>query len=289
MYIEKSLAEYIEYKQVIHTKDQFIETHYHYNALGGYDYELVYVLRGNAVHINDGKRFEIGEGNYFFVDYGSIHTYEMGDCEEFEIINLIFDHRAVDIWYKKIESLSELAAFHGINPNLGDNSIRSDMLFSDSEDKMVKAAFLEIVKELHDRVPGYHEIVKCKLMEILLRGFRIYFNRENKLNCSPAVRFVIDYLATFYMYGTTLSELAERLHISTPYLSKKFKDEVGQNYIDYLHSRRITESCRILSTSTDSVESIAEYVGYSDSKRFREKFKEIMGISPREYRNSLLR
>ena len=283
MYLTRNMAEYICFMQVAHKKKDGMVPHYHESALGGYDYELVYVVSGRATHVVDGVSYEIGQGNYFFVDYGSEHTYEIAEGEELVLINLIFDYRALDLWYKRVESLAALAAFHDVNPNIDDVGKRTDMLFSD-EDGRIRAAFEEIGVELNGRKPGYHEIVKCKLMEILLRGFRIYFKKDSSPKCSPPVKFILEYLNNYYMTSTTLSELAEQLRLSVPYLSKRFKDEVGKNYIDYLHSRRISEGCRILSTSADSIECVAEYVGYSDSKKFREKFKERYGSNPLDYR-----
>ena len=288
MYFNRNAAEYICYIHVRHRHEDNITPHYHDRALGGYDYELVYVVSGRAVHTVDGKSFKVSEGNYFFVDYGSRHTYDIAEGETFEIINLIFDYRAADIIPKKVLSLAELAAYYGVNRNSSDTALRSDMLFCDRDGRML-SLFLEIGRELGDRLPGYHEVVKCKLMEILISGFRIYFKQETKAPRSAPIQTVLKYLTNSYMTATTLSSLAAQLNLSVPYLSKKFKDEVGVTYLEYLHSRRISEACRILSTSDDSVESVAEFVGYSDSKKFREKFKEIMGISPREYRRNLLK
>ena len=288
MYLSKKIAEYICFMQTVHTLENGPVPHVHDSALGGYDFELVYVLSGKATHTVDGASFEVSKGNYFFVDYGSTHTYDIKYGDKFEIINLVFDYRAIDIWHKKVSSLAEIAAYHGINRNAGDIGVRSDMLFYDSDGK-IRTLFLEIGQELSDRVPGYHEIVKCKLMEILLIGFRKYFNQDIKVVCSAPIAAMLEYLGKSYMATQTLTSLAAEMKLSVPYLSKKFKDEVGMTYLEYLHSRRISEACRILSTSDDSIESVAEYVGYSDSKKFREKFKEIMGRSPREYRNDLKR
>ncbi len=286
MYLTKTTAEYLSGKRVIH-KSGDVEFHNHESALGGYDFEIVYVISGKGIHVIEGERTRIEAGNYIFIDYGISHTYEIEKDDELELINLVFDHRAADLWYKILESLAELAAFYGINSKVDDKSVRTDYIFKDDKNLSVKAMFLDIIRELTSRLPGYHEAVKCKLKEILIQGFRQYFNTDATIECSPTIRFIVDYLNNFYMENTTLSEHAEKLCLSLPYLSKKFKEEVGATYTEYLQRRRITESCRILSTSDDSIESIAEYVGYSDSKKYREKFKEYVGISPREYRKAM--
>jgi len=287
MDILKNLAEYISFLKTNHKLDVPVSIHRHDNALGGFDFELVYVLGGSAKNNVTGREsVTVGRGDYFFLDGGIEHNYTVTSEEDFEIINLIFDNRAIELWYKKIDSLSELAAFYGINPKPDDTKTRYDFYFKD-EDESVKRLFLEIGVELSERLPGYYEAVRCKLMEILIKGFRTYFKSRDSVNYSPAVRYIVDYLKAFYMENTTLSSLAKKLHMSLPHLSKKFKEETGQTYVDYLHTRRITESCRILSTSDNTIESVAEFIGYSDSKKYREKFKEIIGISPREYRKRM--
>ena len=288
MYIIKNLAEYLSYKQVTHDAGSYIEMHQHDSAIGGYDFEIVYVMEGSATHIVGKEKYKIAKGDYFFVDYGVSHGYKIDEGEDLHIINLVFDYRAVDHWFKRIQSLSELATLHGIDPIVEDKSIKTDYLFHDGEDKRVLQAFLDISTELSERLPGYHETVKCKLMEILIKGFRQYFNLNSDIICSPPIRAIIDYLGAYYMNDTKLSDHAKLLHISLPHLSKKFKEEIGQTYTQYLHRRRITESCRILSTSDTPIEFVAEYVGYSDSKKYREKFREYMGVSPREYRKAMV-
>lgn len=288
MNIIKNYAEYISYMETTHLNSVDVSLHRHDNALGGSDFELVYVLSGSAENLITGQPpVAVSRGDYFFLDGGIEHTYRVMGNEDFKIINLVFDNRALDLWYKKVDSLSELAAFYGINPKMDDSQIRFDFYFKDDEIGTVKKLFLGIGAELSERLPGYYEATRCRLMEILIKGFRQYFNRETTIKCSAAVRYIVDYLTAFYMESTTLSELASKLHLSLPYLSKKFKEEIGQSYVEYLHTRRITEACRLLSTSDIPVESIAEFIGYSDSKKFREKFKEKTGISPREYRRKI--
>ena len=288
MNIVKNIAEYITFMETTHKYGAPVAAHRHDSALGGFDFELVYVVSGSAKNNITGQDGRVvSAGDYFFLDGGIEHSYSVVGNESFKIINLVFDNRAVELWHKKVDSLSELATFYGINPKTDDTRIRYDFYFKDDNEGTVGKMFREIGTELSARLPGYYEAVRCRLMEILIKGLRQYFNRDSTIKCSPDVRYVIDYLATFYMEGTTLSDLAKKLHLSLPHLSRKFKEEVGQTYIDYLHTRRISESCRMLSTSENTIESIAEFIGYSDSKKYRQKFSEIMGMSPREYRKRM--
>lgn len=278
------MSEYIAVNRSVHEGD--VQPHIHDNVLGGYDFEFVYVVEGEAIHIVEGERFEVREGDYFFLDSGLEHGYEVKDGQTLSLINLIFDYRAVDITKSRLESLGELACHYGVNKDMNDTVKRYDYLFHD-DDGSILAHYEMIGKELRGRLPGYHEAIKCHLAELMLTGFRAYFNKNEQKSYSAPIRFMLDYLASGYMNDTTLTELARELRMSVPYLSTRFKEEVGMSFTDYLHDRRISESCKLILNTDESIESVAEYVGYSDSKKFREKFKRKMGVSPREYRRQM--
>ena len=286
MFYKKSIADYIIVNETVYTES--VGLHSHKCSLGNYDFELAYVVEGEATHIVGDKRQKITSGSYLFIDYGISHSYEIAEGNSLSLINFVFDYRAVDLSHKKIKSLADLAYYYAINTDMANCDVHDDYIFSD-EDCRVLELFKRTKRELHERMPGYHELVKCGLLEILLGGFRVYFNQGKSKKYSPPIQFIVNYVTDYYMLDTTLSELAEQLNMSIPYLSKRFYEEVGIHFTDFLHKRRITESCRIISNTDDSIESIAECIGYSDTKKFREKFKEQMGISPREYRKQILK
>lgn len=286
MFYKKNIADYIIVKENVYTEN--VELHSHECSLGNYDFELAYVVEGEAVHVIGEERQKISKGSYIFVDYGVFHAYEIEDGKSLSLINFVFDYRAVDLSHKKIKNLADLAYYYAINTDIANCDVHDDYIFFDDDGRVLEL-FKRTKRELHERMPGYHELVKCGLLEILLGGFRIYFNRNESKKYSQPIQFIVNYITDYYMLDTTLSELAEQLNMSIPYLSKRFFEEVGMHFTEFLHKRRITESCRIISNTDDTIESIAECIGYSDSKKFRAKFKEEMGISPREYRQQILK
>lgn len=78
--------------------------------------------------------------------------------------------------------------------------------------------------------------------------------------------------------------LAERLELSSGYLSVIFKKYFGINFQDYLLKKRM-ESAKILLLSTELKNyEIAERVGIEDSNYFSIKFKKYFGYSPKQYK-----
>ena len=285
MYFPKNIADCIVIKESVHRKS--VEPHTHTSNLFGFDFELVYVLEGEAEHLIDGRREHILQSDFFMLDFGVSHGYLVEEGKELRLLNLIFDHRAIDLSEKTAACLADIAAKRLITtPDEGSYGVRTDYRFHD-ESGATLALFRKILKEMNARLPGYYEISRGALMEILIGAFRVYFHKNETPKLSEPIKFIRDYVNDYYMLSTTLSELARELGMSLPYLSARFREEMGMTYSEFLHRRRVDESMRLIANSDTPIELIAEYVGYSDSKKLRERFRAIVGKSPREFKKSL--
>lgn len=82
----------------------------------------------------------------------------------------------------------------------------------------------------------------------------------------------------------SLNGLAQKLHISSQYLSTLFHKETGVALGDYLIQERIAKACQLLKTTRMTVEQVAQEIGYTSEKHFFVVFKKNMGVSPARYR-----
>jgi AraC-like DNA-binding protein len=80
-----------------------------------------------------------------------------------------------------------------------------------------------------------------------------------------------------------LALVASRLHVSPRTLMRKLKQE-GSSYQTLLDARRKDQAIWHLRYSTDSVELIAERLGYQDTSNFSRTFRRWCGVSPSEFR-----
>jgi len=263
----------------------FIGTHGHRDQFGSFGYELVYVLSGKGEHLIAERRDKIESGCYLFLDSGIQHGYDVAEGNEIEIINLTFDFRALDLSPGGIHSLSELAGSYGVAQGTPNDRPADDYSFKDTDGE-IKELFFKIGRELEEKKPGYLQIAKGLILEILIKGFREYYDRASN-RYSEETEYILDRINKNYMLSPSLSEYAAELGRSVTYLSIKFKREVGIGFLDYLHAKRISEGRRLIAMTDESIEMIAERVGYSDTKRFREIFREKCGTTPREYRKTM--
>ncbi|GGD97532.1 helix-turn-helix domain-containing protein [Paenibacillus nasutitermitis] len=82
----------------------------------------------------------------------------------------------------------------------------------------------------------------------------------------------------------SLEYLSENYGLNAKYVSKLFKEETGQKFVDFLIHLRMQEGKRLLAEAHFSVQEIAERVGYTSAISFSRVFKKIVGVSPSEYR-----
>lgn len=66
------------------------------------------------------------------------------------------------------------------------------------------------------------------------------------------------------------------------YMSKVFKDTVGENFSSYLEKKRIEKACEMLLEGM-MIREVSEKVGYLSDVSFRRAFKKCMGLSPSDY------
>ena len=95
---------------------------------------------------------------------------------------------------------------------------------------------------------------------------------------------ISEYIQENYMKTLTLDMLARRVSMNKFRFCRAFKEQVGQTFISYLNNIRIRNATEILKKDDLNITEIAYGVGYKNIVHFGRVFKDIHGVSPREYR-----
>ena len=82
----------------------------------------------------------------------------------------------------------------------------------------------------------------------------------------------------------SLDDVSREVDISPYYFSKIFKEETGENFIEYVTGIRMERAKELLLSSTLSMKEICGEVGYSDPNYFSRTFKKNVGLTPTEYK-----
>ncbi|MBP3873882.1 MAG: response regulator [Lachnospiraceae bacterium] len=92
------------------------------------------------------------------------------------------------------------------------------------------------------------------------------------------------YIQENFRNELSLDDVSKEVNVSPYYFSKLFKEEVGENFIDYLTSLRINNAKELLRRPPLSVREAGMQSGYPDPNYFSRIFKKQTGMTPREYR-----
>lgn len=247
-------------------------------------FELAYVKKGPVRHIFNDCEQLLETGDYIIVDYGAQHGYEGKDIA---IINCLFLPELIDRTVKSCSGFDALLNNYLIRYYNHGATVKPEKRVYHDDDGSILVTLERMADEYRDKIPGYMELIRCYLIEIIIKTMRttsvdLYYNEENGIS-----KYVSEYISLNYARQLNLTELCENLSYSLPYVSKKFKEETGETFVECLQRVRLEEACRLLGNTNLSIETIGHRVGYNDIKYFRAIFKEVLKMTPKQFRKQV--
>ena len=97
------------------------------------------------------------------------------------------------------------------------------------------------------------------------------------------------YIESNYDKEICLDDVSRHVDLSTAYFSRLFKQQTGENFIDYLIKIRMEMGKTLLHETTLKTYQVGEKVGYNNTKYFCKLFKNYTGYTPTEYRTKAKR
>ena len=95
----------------------------------------------------------------------------------------------------------------------------------------------------------------------------------------------VSYIKSNYLDDQfSLQSMADHFAVSLSYLKRHFKEQTGQTIMDYLNHYRIEQAKHLLRTSDIQLKDLVQQIGYHDVSSFIRKFKQMVGITPGEFR-----
>jgi two-component system response regulator YesN len=118
------------------------------------------------------------------------------------------------------------------------------------------------------------------LLELLPRA------EESSPGGCSVVRRAQNVVSEFYSQGISLSEVAQKVGVTSEYLSAQFHRETGMTFSAYIRDYRVHKAKELLLGTSLKLYAVGKQVGYRDSKYFCRVFKEVTGQIPSEYRRA---
>jgi len=238
------------------------------------------------VHLLNDEELPVSKGDYFFLDYDSVHGY--ANCQDFSLINCLFMPEMIDntlAGCRTFDEFMRVCLIRYYKQYFGYTAV--NRIFRD-EDGRILMLLQGALEEWEEKKTGYGEIFRCRLLEILIRTMRKAVGKEEgqtkKQAESTVVLEMMEYLNSNLCERAVLKTFCEEYHYSLPYISNRFKKETGFSALEYLQKKRVEKACGLLAGSNMSVQKIAQEVGYEDAKYFTQIFKRMLHMVPGEFR-----
>ncbi|MEG1500828.1 MAG: AraC family transcriptional regulator, partial [Clostridiales bacterium] len=98
------------------------------------------------------------------------------------------------------------------------------------------------------------------------------------------IRKAIAFMNQNFTEQITIKEVADHIHMNPTYFSSIFKKATKKPFSQYLQQIRVEESKLLLTTTQQSILSVAISCGFSSQSYFTKVFIKNTGITPKEYR-----
>lgn len=220
-------------------------------------FELITVISGEMeVYVED-KIYTIHPGEAVLIFPNQLHSLNGTHCRHMLVI---FSPELVKAYYNKYSDKVPL------NNKFELDKFYFDKLKTTDESSPIfvkKGLFYSICSDFNDKVQYTSNNIDDK--NLLYRIFK-FVEQNFSADCS-------------------LKTLARTTAYSYSYISRYFKEVVKISFNSYVNQYRISNACYILDNTDVSILECSIECGYRCLRSFNRNFKEITGITPREYKN----
>ncbi|MEH1740620.1 MAG: AraC family transcriptional regulator [Fusobacterium varium] len=249
-------------------------------------YQIFFIISGNEKeYISVGnKKIKLRDNELIFINRNILHEINMIKGKSINFIDIKFDTENEEI----ISMLNELPEninirndkivdlFHDIKLYWKDESEYTEKIVS-LEMELVLSLVLRELKPKNEKEKKEEKLKKLKR--------HIKLKRENS---DEITLKVIDYIEKNYKMGISLNELEKDLNYSKEYLCRCFKKNIDWTIIQYLNYIKIVEAMKLLKNMENSIELVSEILNFSSSQYFSKVFKQVVGITPKDFKKSEL-
>lgn len=108
--------------------------------------------------------------------------------------------------------------------------------------------------------------------------------KSQKNHDDQAILKAQEWLESHYNKHIVIDDLAELVGLGARTFKRRFKIATNENPINYLQRVRVEHAKNKLEKTTDTINAIIWSVGYEDISSFRQLFKRLTGLTPKDYR-----
>ena len=236
-------------------------------------YLFHYVLSGTGrLMANDSRgishEYQIRSGEGFMIFPRQINTYIADPKLPWEYIWIEFDGMRAREIIETAGLSPDHPVYHAAYKDLREN-MKDEMLY---------------IAEHHD-APPFHLMGHLYL-------FIDYLSRSSSSQMTTSgrvrdfyIKEALNYIEQNFQNDISIENIASFCGLNRTYFGRIFKETVGKSPQQFLLSYRMAKAAELLKLTELSISDIGNAVGYPNQLHFSRAFKNVYGVSPREWRN----
>lgn len=245
-------------------------------------YELVYIHEGKGIFFIDHMWYEKRKGDFFLIPGNTIH-HSLPDDEEPIVSSAIFFAPYLMNALPDDPNYSSLACF-----DYAKQKKLYKLELSEQVKTIVESSLFRMSQEWEQRPVGYQNAVWLTLGQMLLQLNRITNSSSFKQTATPhySPSWMLSALQTIDQHPESehsLEELARDACVSTAHFSRVFRQLTTMNITSYVNAKRIVKAKQLLLETEHNIDFISEQCGFQTATHFYRVFKQITGVTPRQY------
>lgn len=256
---ERGLGEMspLVFHKKICSEDSPIRMHYHSS------YEINVCEGAKGIVNIEGDVHRLEETTLIFLPPGTLHSYRVGRSRGF-----------IKVWHLGLNFIPELDG-----PYL-------DRHFGNKFQVWPFGKETSSVETLLDRVDSRKSFGRCADILELLQLFSAESPDRNVPVKNEFLHNVISWTEQFYADSISLEKAASAVNLSRFHFARKFKEQSGSTYMEYLNNLRLENSMVHLEKGL-SVSESAELSGFADVSYYIRRFRLMYGKTPLEYQKGI--
>jgi AraC-like DNA-binding protein len=255
-----------------------------------FDFYSISLKRNFNARIKYGQQqYDFDEGVMFFISPGQVFGIEVDKDTTVNRSGWLLLVHPDFLWNTQLaKTIKQYGYF--------DYSVHEALFLSDKEETTIINIMQNIAQEYHSNIDKFSQDVIIAQLELLLTYAERFYHRQfitRKITNHKILDRMEEILAEYFNGEALLKKglptvqyIAEKLHVSSTYLSALLKALTGLSTQQHIHEKLIEKAKEKLSTSDLSVSEIAYELGFEHPQSFSKLFKTKTNLSPLEFRHS---
>jgi AraC-like DNA-binding protein len=253
-----------------------------------FDLYVISMKKGCDNLIYGQQKYDFDEGLMAFMSPGQVLRGEEGGVPPDLNGWMLFIHPDF-LWNTSLAKKIKKYEYFGYSTN-------EALFVSDKEEAVINNIVKNIRNEYHSNIDKFSQDIIISNLETLLNYAERFYQRQfitRKITNHKILNQVEELLSAYLDDEALLSKglptvqyIADKLNISTKYLSSLLKQLVGQTTQQIIHEKLIDKAKEKLSTTELSISEIAYELGFEHPQSFSKLFKSKTRQSPLDFRQS---